>query len=204
MNRTVIVQDTTIPIITLTGANPQFISLHTSYTELGANVSDNSGKQIVPQINSSSVDTNQTGNYTVTYDATDDAGNNATQVNRTVIVQDTTIPIITLTGANPQFISLHTSYTELGANVSDNSGKQIIPQINSSSVDTNQTGNYTVTYDATDTAGNKATQVNRTVIVQDTTIPIITLTEALIHNSLNSTHHTLNLALTSVIILVNK
>ena len=81
--------DTTPPVITLLGSNPQFIELHTSYTELGAIVSDDSGERIVPQINSSSVDTNQTGNYTVTYDATDDAGNDATQVNRTVIVQNT-------------------------------------------------------------------------------------------------------------------
>ena len=87
-------------------------------------------------------------------------------MNRTVIVQDTTASNhYPFTGINPQFIKLNSNYDELGATVDDNS--TLI--INSSSVNTNQIGNYTVTYDATDTADNKATQVNRTVIVQDTT-----------------------------------
>ena len=171
LNRTVTVQDTIPPSITLFGNNPQFIKLNLPYTELGANVSDNSGEQINPQINSSSVNTNQTGTYIVTYDAADTSGNNATQVSRNVTVQDTTAPIITLSGINPQIIELNSKYTELGATVDDNS--TLI--INSSSVNTNQIGNYTVTYDATDTEENKATQVNRTVIVQDTTPPVITL-----------------------------
>ena len=99
------------PMITLSGTNPQIIELNLVYTELGATVDD--GSLII--INNSSVNTNQIGNYTVTYDATDDAGNNATQVNRTVIVQDTIPPTITLFGNNPQFIKLNSKYTEFGA-----------------------------------------------------------------------------------------
>ena len=44
------------------------------------------------------------------------------------------------------------------------------------SVDLATVGTYTLTYSVTDTAGNEATSVTRTVIVTpDVTIPIITL-----------------------------
>ena len=36
-------------------------------------------------------------------------------------------------------------------------------------------GSYTVTYNVSDTVGNAATQVTRTVNVVDTTVPVITL-----------------------------
>ena len=42
----------------------------------------------------------------VTYDVTDSSGNAAVQVTRTVNVVDTTVPVITLVGANPQTIEV--------------------------------------------------------------------------------------------------
>ena len=44
-------------------------------------------------------------------------------------------------------------------------------------VDTSVLGVYTVTYNVSDTAGNAAVQVTRTVAVADTTAPVITLTD---------------------------
>ena len=41
MTRTVDVVDTTIPVITLTGANPQTIEVGSPYVELGATATDN-------------------------------------------------------------------------------------------------------------------------------------------------------------------
>ncbi|CAA6815030.1 MAG: Putative cell wall associated biofilm protein [uncultured Sulfurovum sp.] len=113
---------------------------------------------------------NSVGQYTVTYNATDDSNNHAVQVTRTVIVQDSTKPIITLLGANPQILELGSSYTELNALTND--GSPIT--INSSNVNMNSVGQYTVTYNATDDSNNHAVQVTRTVIVQDSTnIPIL-------------------------------
>ena len=43
-------------------------------------------------------------------------------------------------------------------------------------VNTSVLGTYTVTYDVTDSSGNEAVQVTRTVIVEDTTPPVITVT----------------------------
>ena len=44
------------------------------------------------------VDTTTPGTYTITYDYTDAAGNDAAQVTRTVHVEDTIAPVITLNG----------------------------------------------------------------------------------------------------------
>ena len=168
VNRIVIVQDTTAPIITLIGNSTQYIEFASNYTDLNATTDD--GTSVI--IGGDPVNITQIGNYTVTYDATDTAGNIATQVNRIVIVQDTTAPIITLIGNSTQYVEFASNYTDLNATTDD--GTSVI--IGGDPVNITQIGNYTVTYDATDTAGNIATQVNRIVIVQDTTAPIITLT----------------------------
>ncbi len=108
--------DTTAPIITLTGANPQTIELGSGYTELGATTNDGSAVTI-----NSTAFVDAVGSYSVLYDSTDVSGNEAIQVSRTVNVVDTTAPIITLTGANPQTIELGSGYTELGATTNDGS-----------------------------------------------------------------------------------
>lgn len=163
------------PIITLLGANPQIIEaepLDIAYTELGATAIDDLDGDISDNIiiDSSFVDTSVPGLYGVTYDVTDSSGNAAAQVVRTVKVQDTTPPQITLDGTNPQIIEVNTAYTELGASASDTldgdlSGSIVI---DSSAVNVSVPGNYNVTYDVSDLAGNAAEQVVRTVIVQDT------------------------------------
>ncbi|WOV93401.1 MAG: DUF5011 domain-containing protein [Candidatus Nitrosoabyssus spongiisocia] len=80
--------DTTPPIITLIGNNPQIIEQGLNYTELGATTNDNS----IITINDSSVDTNTLGNYTVIYYTIGDSGNIESLVNRTVIIRD--LPIL--------------------------------------------------------------------------------------------------------------
>jgi hypothetical protein len=57
------------------------------------------------------VNMNQTGSYTVYYNVTDTAGNHAITGERTVIVQDTTKPVITLNGSGPLALEVHGTYT---------------------------------------------------------------------------------------------
>ncbi len=153
------------PVITLLGDDPQIIEKGDTYTELGAEVTY--GATLT--INAASVNTNQVGSYTVTYDATNTvSGATATQVTRTVDVVDTTAPVITLNGANPQTIELGAGYSELGANSDDGS----VININTSEF-IDAVGSYTIYYDATDAAGNVAVQVTRTVSVVDTTNPTV-------------------------------
>ena len=69
------------------------------------------------------VDTSTVGQYTVTYDCTDTAGNVATQVLRTVNVQsapDTDAPVIIITGSANIQLTVDETYTELGATCEDN------------------------------------------------------------------------------------
>ena len=182
ITRTVDVVDTTIPVITLVGVNPQTIEVGSAYGELGATASDNYDGDITASIviDASAVNTSLLGSYTVTYDVTDANGNPAVQVTRTVDVVDTTIPVITLVGANPQTIEVGSPYVELGATALDNYDGDITSSIliDASAVNTAAVGSYTVTYNVTDTAGNAAPQITRTVDVVDTTIPTITLVGA--------------------------
>ena len=153
-----------------------------AYTELNATATDlvDDDTELTGSIviDSSAVNINRVGDYSVTYDVTDAAGNAAEQKTRTVIVEDNTKPIITLTGDNPQTIYFGMAYTELNATATDAVDGDLIGSIviDSSAVNTNAVGQYTVAYDVTDTAGNAAEQKTRTVRVIDTGKPIITLT----------------------------
>ena len=158
------------PIITLNGiTSPLEVGVDT-YTELGATVSDNDPAYSgTVTVGGDTVNTNIVGSYTVTYTAPADAsGNIPIAVNRIVIVQDTILPVITLIGANPQTIELGDGYTELGATTDDDS---LVTIDDSAFVDAVYT--YSIFYDATDAAGNAATQVIRTVDVVDTIPPRI-------------------------------
>ncbi len=81
---------------------------------------------------------------------------------------DTTAPVITLTGASTVDLTVGGVYTEEGATVTDDVDTSVVVVI-SGSVDTATVGVYTITYNATDTAGNQATPVTRTVNVAEAT-----------------------------------
>ncbi len=121
---------------------------------------------------------NTPGNYTLTYSATDPAGNIGS-ASRSVHVVDTTKPSITLIGANPLTVECHTSFTDPGATASDNCAGNLTSAITvTGSVNANAVGTYTLTYNVSDPSGNAATPVTRTVNVVDTTPPTITLNGA--------------------------
>ncbi len=163
MTRTVTVVDTTAPVITLVGANPQTIEAGSGYVELGATATDIHDGDLTTSIviDASAVITTATGSYPVTYDVTDTEGNDAAQVTRTVTVVDTTAPVITLVGANPQTIEAGSGYVELGATATDIHDGDLTTSIviDASAVIATATGSYPVTYDVTDTS--KATMLPR-------------------------------------------
>ncbi len=79
-------------------------------------------------------------------------------------VADTTAPVITLNGASSIDITVGGTYTEAGATTTDNVDTSVAVVI-SGTVDTETEGTYEITYNTTDTAGNVATPVTRTVNV---------------------------------------
>ncbi|MDR4969272.1 MAG: DUF5011 domain-containing protein, partial [Acholeplasmataceae bacterium] len=168
---TIRVVDITDPVINLNGSSTMYLEVYSSYSEPGATVTDNVDSNIQPVI-TGSVNTSLLGSYIITYNATDSSGNTATPKTRTVIVRDTTAPEITLNGSSTIYVEFGTSYDELGAVVTDNYDTGLTTTI-SGSVNVGELGTYTITYNATDSSGNHATAVTRTVIVRKTTDPLI-------------------------------
>ncbi len=99
-----------------------------------------------------------------------DASGNFSEFSYVVNVDDVTHPTVTLSGDNPQLVEAGTAYVELGATATDNVGVVGGISIDAAGVDTGTTGDYLVTYTATDAAGNTTTAI-RTVRVVDTTPP---------------------------------
>jgi len=103
---------------------------------------------------------------TRTWTATDVAENSAFK-RQEITVEDTTIPVITLVGSNPQIIDINTSYLELSATAIDNCDGDITANIaiDYSAVDLTTIGSYIVTYAVSDASGNPAVQKTRTVFI---------------------------------------
>ena len=82
---------------------------------------------------------------------------------------DTTPPVITVLGDNPVTIELGDTYVDAGAEA--DGGETVTTDLGG--LDTNVAGLYTITYSATDAAGNTGT-ATRTVNVVDTVAPVFT------------------------------
>ncbi len=82
---------------------------------------------------------------------------------------DNTPPVITLNGVSQYTLFVNNDYVELGATANDaiDGAVQVIIE---GTVDTNQVGQYTVTYSAVDRSGN-STVVTRTIVVVELTDP---------------------------------
>ena len=174
----VLVVDTTAPVISLVGNAVVSLELGTAYSDAGATATDNKDGTVTSSITTvSDVDVNTVGTYTVTYNVADVAGNTATQVTRTInIGGDTTIPVISLVGSASVDVERGNAYSDLGATATDNIDGTITSSIVTvSSVDITTPGTYTVTYDVSDAAGNAASQVTRVITVEDTTPPGLTV-----------------------------
>ncbi|WP_299876206.1 DUF5011 domain-containing protein [uncultured Cocleimonas sp.] len=179
-----ILDDTEAPVITLIGVNEVSITVGDSYSDAGATAEDNVDENVIVT-STGTIDTSTAGSYIITYSAVDLAGNNATAVTRTVIVEaedinesitDTVAPTITLIGDSEVTVMIGDIYSDEGATASDNID-QTVEVIKSGNVEILTAGSYTLTYNAADSAGNKATPITRTVIVidSDTNPPVISL-----------------------------
>lgn len=168
--------DVTAPSITLRGANPFNVVLGTLFIDPGVDAVDSydgvlppSAIQTVGLVNSA-----QVGQYTITYTATDNAGNSAS-VQRIVNVGDTTAPIIVLRDANVITIPLGANFVDPGAVVIDDNGFNLPYFVDYTVINNMVVGDYDLTYTAQDPSGNQAIPVIRTIQVRDLTAPVLTL-----------------------------
>lgn len=176
MTRTVNVTDSTVPVITLNGDVTLNVEAGSTFTDPGVTVTDNTSEDLSGSVvvGGDTVDAGTPNTYNVTYDVSDSSTNPAAQKTRTVIVADTTLPVITLNGNPTVTIEVGSTYTDAGATAADTFDLTAALTI-VNNVDADTVGPYTVTYNVADVAGNAAAQVTRTVNVVDTTIPVIAL-----------------------------
>ena len=173
--RVVNVVDTTKPEIALLGSVSETIEVDTSFTDAGFTVSDNYDSSLTVTV-SGAVDTSTLGTYTIDYQTRDSQGNVADLKTRTLTVVDTQEPVISLVGDLSQTIQVKSSYTEQGVSAIDNYDGNISSFVNiTGTVDVNAIGTYTIDYDVSDSSGNNAIGITRTVVVVDTEPPVITV-----------------------------
>ena len=139
----------------------------TTYSDAGASASDaeDDNTTLTGQITvTGTVDGIILGTYTLTYDVTDSDGAAAQSITRTVNVVDTTPPVITLSSTS---MSLNIGDTYVAPTVTVDDFETLTATVGGDTVDTSTAGTYVVTYDATDSSSNEATQATLTVTVTD-------------------------------------
>lgn len=160
----VTVQDTTPPTVTVpadiiaeaTGPTGAAVT----FTVTATDIVDGS---VIPTCTPISGATFPLGNTLVICSATDTHSNTGSG-SFSIKVQDTTPPVITVNGNNPATVMLGSSYTDAGATANDIVDGSF-PAMATGTVDTTTVGTYTITYSATDKAGNTAVIQARTVKV---------------------------------------
>jgi len=113
------------------------------------------------------------GITSVTFSATDSAGNIGS-AQAMVTIADQTQPVINLIGNNSMTLSVNEQFEEPGFSALDNvDGNVTSNVVVVGAVETKVVGIYTLTYSVQDNAGNKSLIRNRQVTVQDAKSPII-------------------------------
>merc|ERR1711966_377690 len=198
--RTFINVDKTRPVITiLAAANKADGTWHVeasrdnNYVDAGATCSDMVDGNISQDVEVSGdvVNMAAVGTYKINYNCEDSAGQTAIQATRTVVVQDTTCPTCKIPGGDA-VITVEASfpYTEEASTCTDTLDGAMPDASIYGTVDVELTGTYVLTYSVTDKNGNgadpsKCSGVNqnhrsgshftKTVVVEDTMVPIISL-----------------------------
>lgn len=121
------------------------------------------------------------GVYELRYDCATDRGQAAETASRRVVVRDTTCPVCEVKGALSLTVEASFAFNDPGAACADNLDGSV-PTVTTNTVDSEQVGEYFVTYRARDAAANwndgactGAMQYVRTVHVVDTLKPTIRL-----------------------------
>ena len=163
------------PYITLNGSAAVNHEQATSYVDAGASATDVLDGTVTVTM-TGSVDSDTAGVYTLSYSATDSEGNVSRILTRAVTVADTIAPVITLVGEATLAVEQDATYTDAGATATDTVDGSVTV-VTTGSVDTATPGAYTLTYTATDIAGNEAT-VTRIVTVNQSqaALSVATLT----------------------------
>ena len=152
----------------------EFIGDEVVYLEVGENYEtpwakayDSLGNEISNIWYTGSFNSWEIGTYTIQYGAYSSYDNETVySAERTIIVQDTTAPVITLNGSYFMVIRGTQGYSDWGAWAQDNSNESIEIEVDGiEEVNESTYGLFVVTYTATDSSGNQS-QAYRYVFVR--------------------------------------
>lgn len=160
VERKIVYKDVVKPIITLKGATEVELEVGKEYTELGYTATDDCDGDITQNVTvKGTVDGQTCGEYTLTYKVVDSYGN-VGKASRKVIVKDMVAPELTLKGDSSIYLLQGKKFSEPGYTASDNiDGNLTSKVVVSGSVNTSKTGVYKITYEVSDSSGNKQTVV---------------------------------------------
>lgn len=148
--RTVTVQDTTPPELTLVEKKDSYTTPGTPYEEDGYTATDLCDGDLTDQVRREEKDGK------VYYSVTDRAGNTTERV-RTINYKDITPPEITLKGEAEITLRAGTPFTDPGATAIDNRDGDVTEKITvEGGVDVYRAGDYTLTYRVADSFGNES------------------------------------------------
>lgn len=174
--------DLTKPTITFTGSDVLTVEVGRTFVDPGFTVTDdvtNPCAYTKSGITSGTQITIHPSSFTYTVTAIDGAGNVSNRTRTVNSGPDVTKPVISLIGGSPAYVEVKSSYIDSSATASDFYFGNFTTFIaTTSNVDVNKTGTYVVTFDVTDSSGNKANTVTRNVIVRDTQKPVISFSTA--------------------------
>merc|ERR1719183_1698818 len=183
LNRVVNVVDTTSPTCSIRGLSHIVHYSQDKFRDPGLKRTDTCDKSKLPVFKkwNKAFNERKIGDYVRTYSVRDASGNKCT-AQRVYSVVDNKIPKLTPKGKDIlTFEASNTKlYSDAGAKCIDHVDGDITNQIETvgASVSLKRPGTYKVKYDCQDLSGNQAPQQVRTVVVQDTIKPVLTLTGA--------------------------
>jgi peptidoglycan/xylan/chitin deacetylase (PgdA/CDA1 family) len=168
LKRTVIVQDTTAPVITLTQDPDHYTLPGQPYEEEGYKAEDNYDGDITDRVDV------REHHGIVTYSVSDSSGN-TTIVHRGIVYDDPIPPELTLKGDKTVTIPAGTAYEEPGWKAKDSvDGDLTDSVVVKGKVDIYTAGTYRLTYVVKDAHGNKA-KAKRTVVVDPAAQPEVVI-----------------------------
>jgi hypothetical protein len=177
--RDVRVVDTRPPTLTVAGASSTVVECsREAFVAMGATATDLCAGDVSNRITLSGTENIVTpGTYPITFNVTDPSGNAAPSITRSVTVQDTQAPVVTINGqANMTLECGVDTYTELGATAYDACQGDMTGQLNTygNGANTSAVGTYSIQYGVWDATGN-TTMALRTVKVVDRLPPVLTM-----------------------------
>lgn len=154
-----------IPSMKINGNTLEYVEINEEYIDLGVTTVDSNGNVLSNSVVSTvpTLDVSQKGTYLRSYTINSNGYTNT--VYRTIVVRDTTGPVIEYPGDLTLTLSQVNSYDfKSDITVTDNSGDEVEVTVtdNINAI----AGSYTVEYKATDTSGNVSTKFRRVVVTE--------------------------------------